>query len=363
MYVLFACGGTAGHIYPALAMAALLREYNKDIRIEFIGTPDGMENRLVASEGYPVRHLRVSGIARKLSLSNLRAIRRSIVAFWKCRAAMKKDRPDLVIGTGGYISFPVILAAASLKIPNAVHESNAVPGLAVKAVASRTDRIWLGQKEAGTYFSCKNKCVYTGTPLRNGFLLGNKSEIRKNSGIPCNAFFVLSFGGSLGAERLTEAVYDLWKEANDPRLRFLHIRGRSASAPATEDERHRTVAYSDRMPYLMQAADLVICRAGALTLTELAACGKAAVLVPSPNVTDDHQYKNARALSDCGAAVMIREDELTGKRLAECVSVFLKSPDRRRKMERISHDRCKADTNAVLLREMLCLAEGRPHAK
>ena len=174
-----------------------------------------------------------------------------------------------------------------------------------------------------------------------------------------DADLVLIFGGSLGAEKLTEAVYDLWKEASDPRLHFLHIRGRSAPSPATEDERHRTLAYADHMPSLMQAADLVICRAGAMTLTELAACGKASVLIPSPNVTDNHQYKNARALSDCGAAVMICEDELSGKRLAECVSAFLAFPDRRRRMEEISRSRCKADTNVVLLREMLRLSD--PH--
>lgn len=359
MYVLFACGGTAGHIYPALSMARLLRESDKNTRIEFVGTPGGMENRLVPQEGYSIRSLHVSGIARKLSLSNLKAVWQSVVAYMKCRNRMKTDRPDLVIGTGGYVCFPVLRAAASLGIPNAVHESNAIPGLAVKAVASKTDRIWLGQKEAITYLSCKSKCLYTGTPLRNGFLLENKYDIRRKMGLPHNAFFVLSFGGSLGAEKLTEAVYDLWKEASDPRLHFLHIRGRSAPSPATEDERHRTLAYADHMPSLMQAADLVICRAGAMTLTELAACGKASVLIPSPNVTDNHQYKNARALSDCGAAVMICEDELSGKRLAECVSAFLAFPDRRRRMEEISRSRCKADTNVVLLREMLRLSD--PH--
>ena len=231
MYVLFACGGTAGHIYPALSMARLLREFDKNTRIEFVGTPGGMENRLVPQEGYPIYPLHVSGIARKLSFSNLKAVWQSVVAYMKCRNRMKADRPDLVIGTGGYVCFPVLRAAASLGIPNAVHESNAIPGLAVKAVASKTDRIWLGQKEAITYLSCKNKCLYTGTPLRNGFLLENKYDIRRKMGLPHNAFFVLSFGGSLGAEKLTEAVYDLWKETSDPRLHFLHIRGRSPQNP------------------------------------------------------------------------------------------------------------------------------------
>ena len=356
MYVLFACGGTAGHIYPALSMARLLREFDKNTRIEFVGTPGGMENRLVPQEGYPIYPLHVSGIARKLSFSNLKAVWQSVVAYMKCRNRMKADRPDLVIGTGGYVCFPVLRAAASLGIPNAVHESNAIPGLAVKAVASKTDRIWLGQKEAVSCFTCKDKCLYTGTPLRNGFLLENKYDIRRKMGLPHNAFFVLSFGGSLGAEKLTEAVYDLWKETSDPRLHFLHIRGRSPQNLPAEDERHRTLAYADQMPSLMQAADLVICRAGAMTLTELAACGKASILIPSPNVTDNHQYRNARALSDCGAAAMICEDELSGKRLAEYVSGFLASPDRRRRMEEISRSRCKKDTDALLLREMLRLS-------
>lgn len=354
MLVMFACGGTAGHIYPALSMAELLKAEYKDAEIVFVGTPGGMENRLIAKEGYPILQIKVRGLARRLTFSNLKAAAQCIAAIHTCRTYMKKKRPDLVIGTGGYVSFPVIRAAASLQIPCAIHESNALPGLAVKMAAHSADRVWLGRRECLERMKHRENCAYTGTPLRKGFLLGNKPQIRQKMGLPADAFFVLSFGGSLGAARLNCAIYELWEEMTDPHIHFLHISGGDRNFPGLHkvDARHRVLAYTDDMPALMQAADLVICRAGALTVTELTACGKAAILIPSPNVTDNHQFYNAEGLCRAGAALMLTEEQLTGKQLGVMLDDLYRHPQKRLQMEKNARAAGKPDAAPTLLSEM-----------
>lgn len=326
MRVLFTGGGTGGHINPALAIADTIKRNEKDSEIAFVGTPRGLENKLVPKAGYELYHVDIRGLSRKLSLSNLRTLWLTIVSPIHARKLLKEFKPDIVIGTGGYVCWPVMKAAADMKIPTALHESNAVPGVAVKMLASKVDRIFLNFEETGHELREKSKIVRTGNPLRNEFTAYSQSEAKCSLGFKEDEKLILSYGGSLGAEKLNEAVLHLMDKytRNHPDVRHIHATGSIEWKEAEEKFRQLGLdkcknielrEYIFNMPQLMAAADIVICRAGAMTVSELAILGKAAIFIPSPNVTNNHQYKNADVLRQKGAAALIEEKELFTPRL------------------------------------------------
>ncbi len=327
MRVLLTGGGTGGHVNPALAIADIIKNNIPDAEIAFVGTKRGIENRLVGKEGYKIYHIEIQGIRRSLSLSNLKTAYYVFTSPHKAKKIIKEFGPDIVIGTGGYVCWPTLRAAASMGIPTMVHESNALPGVAVRQLQFKVDKILTNFKATEELLKAKANVVNVGNPLRTGYGRISREEARAKLGIPENVkFLILSFGGSLGAEKVNVAAIDIMKDFVLPHGDVMHIHagGNNSGAHARElyestvaglagKERAVLVDYIYDMPTYMAAADLVICRAGAMTLTEIARMNKAAIIIPSPNVTDNHQYKNAKVLSDAGAAVLIEEKELTAE--------------------------------------------------
>ena len=335
MRVLIAAGGTAGHINPALAIAGAIKKADPSAEIHFAGRKEGMEYRLVTQAGYPFHHIEITGFQRKLSLNN---IKRNIITLWnlalsgpKARAMMKEVQPDLVIGCGGYVSGPVVRCAAKKGIKTAIHEQNAFPGVTNKLLAPDVDIVFAAVPAAVEKLGAPEKTQVVGNPVR--------PEVFEKAGElgAGDRTVILSFGGSLGARRVNEVVADLcaWEQKEHKPVLHIHATGQYGVELFQNLEKEKGFApgeslvvkeYINNMPELLAAADLVISRAGALTLAELEAEGRAAILIPSPNVAENHQYYNAMELQKAGAAVVIEEKDLTGEKLVSTVSGLLAEP-------------------------------------
>ena len=339
MKVLLAGGGTAGHINPAIAIANTIKARDKNAEIAFIGTKKGMENNLVAKAGYPIHHIEMRGLRRSLSLSNIKTAYYYFTAPIKAKKLLLDYQPDVVIGTGGYLCWPLLHAAAKLGIPTAVHESNAIPGKAVKMLEDDVDRIYINFPTTEQYFTEQDKILCVGNPLITMPDTKTETDLREKLGIPANAKkILLSFGGSLGAQRVNEEVLALMRDytAHHPEIFHIHATGKieyeDAMAMAKEygvDDKPniRLLEYIYDMPLWEKAADAVICRAGAMTIAEMALLGKACILIPSPNVANNHQYENAKRLSDANAAIMHEEKNLTPSALTESVRSILEDEE------------------------------------
>ena len=350
MKVLFACGGTAGHINPGLSIAAALGSRCPDIQIRFAGNPDGMEARLVPGAGFEFVPFRAMGIQRRLTPYNIYRNAKSVCLLLTAQARAKKVirafEPDLVVGTGGYVSGPILMTAAKMGIPTATHEQNAFPRVTTKLLAKQVDKVLLAVEKAKEYLpkEAAGKCIVTGNPVRPEILTERREEARRKCGVPEGKLCILSFGGSLGAQRVNEAVADVmaW-HIKEGKLHHIHATGQYGVELLPRLLQDRKVPYSDNpcldireyiddMPACLAAADLVICRAGASTLSELAAAGRASILIPSPNVAENHQYHNAMVLQNAGAAVVLQEKELTGEALVKLVKELTQDPARLRRL-------------------------------
>lgn len=335
MKVVLSGGGTAGHINPAIFIAKKILEKEPDSQILFVGTPAGMENRLVEKEGFTIRHVEVMGLQRKLTAKNIKAAFLAVTSVGKAKKILRQFRPDVVIGTGGYVSWPVLRAAAGLKIPTLIHEQNAFPGLTTRKLSEVVDKVCLSFEASRPYFKCKEeKLVLTGNPTAPE--LGTISVRQARSELGISAPFILSYGGSLGASVINEAMFTVAKEYSCKKPVFhTHAFGKREydqwmNLEKTEGIcRFGNVKFCDYiydMPKQMLAADLVVSRSGAITLAELSCLGKPAILIPSPNVTDNHQYKNALAYAEKGAAVLIEEKDLTPEKLIKEIDRILNQP-------------------------------------
>ena len=344
MKVLLAGGGTAGHINPALAIAGYIKQKRPDAEILFIGNKDGMEQRLVKQAGYRIESITISGfrrsVAPKDTLENIRTVNRTVKSSHDARKIIGEFKPDICIGTGGYVSGPVVRTAAKMGVPCLIHEQNAYPGVTNKLLRKRVKKVMLAVEAAKKYFTDADTVV-TGNPVRGEILTADKQESRKKLGLDQRPV-VLSFGGSLGADRVNRAVADLVaRSGRDGRYQHIHAYGKYGDwFPALVEEKGVRLdeapnldirPYIDNMPECMAAADLVICRAGAITLSELQAMGKPAILIPSPNVAENHQYHNAMALVNAGAAEIIEESDLSGELLTKKADELLQDPEKLRK--------------------------------
>lgn len=367
MRVLLTGGGTAGHVNPALAIAEIIRAREPDSVIEYVGTPEGIEAKLVGRNNIPFHPIRVQGLSRSLSPSNIRALFRALTAYHDCKRLIREFSPDVVIGTGGYVSWAPVRAAAALKVPAVLHESNAQPGFAVKTLSDRADLILVNFEGTKAFLKGKKARVErVGMPVNKAFFKGRNAASlpgisalaekrergwqdgyagRENERNPDGRKKILSFGGSLGAHTLNLCAIRLAIYLKDhPDILLEHACG----AREYEDIKKRFAEeglllpnvklseYIYDMPTKMAKADLVICRSGASTLAELAAAGKAAILIPSPNVTGDQQRKNAAQLAEKGAAVVL-EDADACERVVEVVeNLFSQSaslcPDKEKKL-------------------------------
>lgn len=369
MKILFAGGGTAGHINPAIAVAGYIRERHPDAQLTYIGTKRGMESRLVPAAGIEFHTIDVEGFQRKLSLTN---IKRNISAASKLLSAsshakklLLELKPDVVMGTGGYVSGPVLREAYKLGIKCCIHEQNAFAGKANKMLAPHMDTVMLAMPEAEKYFECQYKPVITGNPVRESVINMKKDEARKKLGLDSRPM-ILSFGGSLGARRINEAVSDViawhWQSG---KYQHYHATGKygvelmprllKEKGVDLNAENVHITEYIDNMDVLLAAADLVICRSGAITISELQAQGKPAVLIPSPNVAENHQYFNAMTLVDKGAAELIEEKDLTAEKVVGTVKRLIEDPEKLREMSKASHASAILDTNERIYRVIMDL--------
>lgn len=344
MKFLFAAGGTGGHINPALAVAGELRERYPDSEILFVGTKDKMESRLVPQAGFDFATISISGFQRKISFENIMKNIRTLfylsTSSFQTRKILKSFKPDVVIGFGGYVSGPVLRCAYKMGIPTAIHEQNAFPGVTNKALAKHVDRVMITVDSVRKYLDAKNECVLTGLPVRGEMLRADRDFSRAQMGIKDDETLILSMGGSLGARAINEAAVELiTKRADEKGYRFLHSMGSyglwvpdKIRENGIDLESHKNIEireYISDMDVCMSAADIVICRAGASSLSEIEALGKASILVPSPNVAENHQYHNAMALVNNGAAIMIEEKDLTGERLIKEVDELVGNKEKR----------------------------------
>lgn len=331
MRVLLTGGGTSGHVNPALAIADIIKSHDPATEIAYIGTERGIEKKLVEKEFYTFYPINIRGIKRSLSLSNIKTAYTILTAPSKAKKIIEKFHPDIVIGTGGYVCWPPIKVAAQLGIPTMIHESNSYPGLAVRKLEDKVDVILTNFESTATYLKDKSKAINVGNPVRSSFGETDREAARQRLGISDDVrFVILSFGGSLGAPKLNEAAVAVMKDfvSEHDDVMHIHAGGRNHYEEAARkfseeglDGNPRLVLkdYIYDMSTYMTAADLIICRAGAMTLTELAMMHKAAILVPSPYVTDNHQYKNAKSLSDKGAAILMEEKDLSAESICAAV--------------------------------------------
>ena len=367
--ILIATGGTGGHINPALAVAGYIRENYPKAQILFVGTAVKMEAQLVPAAGYDFKTIDIQGFSRDLTPSgikqNIGTVIKLVKSSSQAKKIIKEFGPDVVLGFGGYVGGPVLRTACKLGIPTAIHEQNAFPGVTTKMLAPNADKVMLAMPEAEKHLKLKKKPIVTGNPIRSELLNIKREEAREKLGLD-NRPMILSFGGSLGARRVNESVSELikWHNGTD---KFYHIHatgniGHDAVIDALKDiqlsQMIQVREYINDMDICMAAADLVICRAGAITLGELQACGKPAILIPSPYVAENHQFHNAMTLKKAGAADIIEEKDLTGEKLIETVSYLIENKPKLEKMSEAAQKSAISDANERIYKVIMELYTG-----
>ena len=371
MRILFAAGGTGGHINPALAIAGTIKARHNDAEILFAGTPWGMEARFVPEAGFDFVPIKVRGIERGLSLraikGNFKTLKYLLTANSRAKKIIRDFSPDIVIGTGGYVSGPVVRAAAKMGIKTLIHEQNAYPGVTTKLLSKSVDVILVAFKEAMPRINTKAKMLEVGNPVREAFLYAKKDECREKLGLDKDKIVILSCGGSLGAKAINLAVMDVLKwHYKKGEIQHIHATGhfgslwmpddlRNAGVDIDNDPDVRVMEYISNMPEYLAACDLIITRSGAITLSEIEAQGKAAILIPSPNVTENHQYHNAMVLANADAAVVIEEKDLSGKKLCETIEKLMSDKDKLKQMGKNAARISKTDANNLIYQEVMTL--------
>ena len=320
--------------------------------------------------GFALKSIEISGIQRGLThgrwKKNLKTLKLYISARSDCRQIIKNFEPDIVVGFGGYVGGTVVRVAQQMRIKTAIHEQNAFPGVANKYVAPRADLVMLTSQDAASRIKCKNEPILTGLPIRDGILSITREQARESLYLKDDEILVLSFGGSLGARRINECMLDVMKfYYNEEQVRFIHSYGQYGRwlPEAAKKEgiplggRFDIREYIDDMQLCLNAADIVVCRSGASTLAELECAGVPSILIPSPNVAENHQYHNAMELFNCGAAIVIEEGDLTSVSLMDAIDSLVKSNETRRQMGRKAMTLAHADAAEKMSRLCIELAE------
>ena len=373
MNIVFTCGGTGGHIYPAIAVARLVQERQPDAQILFIGADDGMENKIVPREGFRLETVKISNFQRKPTPAaiahNFKTLCDMSRTFTKTKRILRDFRPDVIVGTGGYASFPALRVGAKLGIPTCVHESNAVPGLTTRMAARTAKRIMVSFESSRAYYPDPESVLLTGTPVRGEFLYTRRADARRALGLADEEKLIVTCWGSLGAREMNKKIAHFMQcECRDGTpYRHIHATGSFGWRWMPEYVKEQGVdlaahpridmrEYIYDMPQLLAAADLIICRAGAATIAEICASGTPCIMVPSPNVTGNHQEKNARALEAAGAAMVIREADCDGESLYAAARALLSDEDGMRRMRAAARSLAVVDAAERIYRTAAALA-------
>jgi len=343
MKVVLAGGGTAGHINPALTIARTVKEKNPSATIVFVGNDGSLEQKLVEKAGFELRTIKVTGFKRSLSLHNFKTVAWFLRAVKDCKKLIREIDADVVIGTGGYVSGPAVFAAHALGVKTCIHEQNAFPGMTTKFLSRYADNLFISFAGSEKYFKKAKKITLTGNPLDSAFMFTDKKEARRQLGIPDDAFYLLSFAGSLGAREVNKLFVDFIVK-NDREGDFYHTHATGSfgfkwmpdmlkeKGFSGKTDRIQVLEYIYDMPLRLSACDAVVSRAGAITLGEITAQGKPSVLIPSPNVTNNHQYHNAMSLVSQGAAMILEEKDADPDRLYSMILSLKNDPEMRKKL-------------------------------
>ena len=346
MRVIIAAAGTAGHINPGIAIANKIKQEESNSKIVFIGTTRGLENDLVPKAGYELKTINAYGLSKKLSIDNLKKMYKTLKGYGEAKKIIQEFKPDIVIGTGGYICGATISAAHSLKIPTMLHESNAFPGKAVKMLAKKTDTILVSFEDAIPRMPKARNVIYTGTPVKikkQTYSEQEKNRILKEIGLNQTKPIVIVSGGSQGAQKINEAIVEIIKNKWNKNYQMIWAAGpkqfdgikeslENLSININHIEGMKIMPYIYNMEEIMNVADMAIGRAGAMTVTEIANLGKPAILVPLPNVSHNHQLYNAKVLEKIGAAKIILNEELTGEKLNNQIEEIITDKSTMQKM-------------------------------
>lgn len=375
MHILFAGGGTAGHINPAIAVATHIKNLHSTAKISFIGNSAGMEAKLAPLAGFDFYGINVAGFQRKITPRNIARNASAAVKVFTSSAEAKrwlKDlKPDVVVGTGGYVSGPVVRQAYKLNIPTVIQEQNALPGVTTKILAQKVDAVLLAMPEATKHLKCKHPPIITGNPVRAEVINKTKDEARKTLGIADDKPIILSMGGSLGAHKINKAMvgviakhsklekYHHYHSAGKFGIKWFEQDCKENGADLTKFKHIHVSEYINNMADIMNAADLIISRAGAITLSEIQACGKASILIPSPNVAENHQFHNALALAKRNAAIVIEENDLTPNLLADKIIEILEDDKKRLAMEQASKQGAILNSNEKIYKVIIGLVKSK----
>ncbi|MEG2074068.1 MAG: UDP-N-acetylglucosamine--N-acetylmuramyl-(pentapeptide) pyrophosphoryl-undecaprenol N-acetylglucosamine transferase, partial [Angelakisella sp.] len=361
----------AGHINPALSVASAIRKSYPEVKLCFAGNPEGMEARLVPQAGFDFMPFNAMGIQRKLTpyniYRNIKSVGLLFTAAPRSKKLLREFGPNVVVGTGGYVSGPILMEAAELGIKTVTHEQNAFPGVTTKLLSKHVDKVLVAVEKAGDYLDPSVKYIVTGNPVRTEILTAQRQSARRELGIDEDKFCILSFGGSLGAQRVNEAIAEVmaWHVPLGT-VHHIHATGQYGVELLPELLEKKNVAYKnnpsldireyiDNMPICLSAADIVICRAGAITLSELQAAGRASILVPSPNVAENHQYHNAMVMVNNNAARILEEKDLTGESLTAMVRELQENPQLAYELGRNARKMAITGANNKIMEEILAL--------
>lgn len=358
-------GGSGGHVSPAIAIYEALKKKAESPSFTFVGRSGGSENRAYELTGERLRTLSMSGINGK----NPKEAAKGLISAIKARTLAKKiiseEHPDVIIGTGGYICWPMLSQGVTMGIPTVIHESNAYPGLTTRLVSKKSDKVLLNYESATGAINRRDNVRIVGNPIREQFFTTDRASARKMLGVRDGDVFILSFGGSLGSQRLNEVTLELMRAYSSKQRHIKHLHA-TGSAYFDEIGKGTQKALGDRcgciiLPYIddmasaMAGADIVISRCGAMTVSEICAVGVASILIPSPNVADDHQTKNGAFMQSSGAAVMIEEKDLSLRVLLDTVRSLECSHDRRENMSANARALARSDASELIAEEIIGL--------
>lgn len=358
MRVLFCGGGTAGHIYPNLAIAETIKENVPNCKLAYVVTENGMENSLVNCKKYSID---VTGLKKLSLLHNIRSASKMIKAQRECKKIIREFRPDIIVGTGGYATFPVVYSGYKMGIKTVLHESNVIPGKTIKLLVKYATKIFINFEETLKYLKNKDKVLRVGNPLRKGYEVYEKEIIKRQLGIN-EQKVIVCFGGSLGASKINRASIELIKNyiQFEKNIRFIWATGRKeyfeikkklSSEGILNLKNVDVQEFIHNMPEVIACADVVISRAGAVTLSELSASKKCSILIPSPNVSNNHQYKNAKTIVDKNGALLITENNIY--MLTDTVKELINDDKKRKELEEnISKFHLKS-TNKLIFNEIV----------